>query len=121
MFFSINKYLIAVGLSFLSTLSYSFEYCGGTVNRLVSRDTHEGTEVQLTITDNGNSVVSGWARMGDGEGLTDHEKTQISFLLAALMAEKEVVLELIVENDQTFTSCSSFTRGIKVRNVTLKR
>lgn len=95
----------------------SYEYCSGEINRIVTRDTYEGTEVQLVI----NGGLSGYARIGDGNGYSDHEKIQIALLTSAFMTDRIANLELVVEEGQSFESCTDFTRGVKVRNVNLRR
>jgi hypothetical protein len=115
------KNIIKLSLLFLifliPSISYSYEYCTGEVSRIIARDTYEATEVQLVI----NSGVSGYARIGDADGYSDHEKIQIALLTSAFMTDRLVSLELIIEDGQSFTDCTEFTRGVKVRNVNLRR
>lgn len=114
---NIVKIIVVSLLYSTSSLTYAFEYCSGKINRIVTRDTDEGTEVQLAL----SNGVSGYARIGDENGYSDHEKIQIALLTSAFMTDRTVNLELVVDEDYSFRSCTDFSRGLKIRNVNLWR
>lgn len=96
-----------------------FKYCSGKIIDLVSRNTSEGVQVRIELTD--GSGVSNYAAISSPSSeLNDNQKTQISILLAAYMSSEEVNLELRT-NGYTFNSCTDFQNGLPIRFVRLRR
>jgi hypothetical protein len=91
------------------------QYCSGKIVDLVSRNSHEGVQVRLEL--KGSNDTSNFAAiLSPSSQLNDNQKVQISFLLSAYMAGKEVQLELN-PNGYTFNSCSDFQNGLPIRFV----
>ena len=82
---------------------------------LVSRNTNEGVSVRLQL--NGSNEISNFASISAPSSvLNDNQKVQISFLLSAYMAVKDVQLELN-PSGYTFNSCQDFQNGLPIRFV----
>lgn len=89
-------------------------YCYGKVKQIITRDSAEATEVALESSEG----TSGYARIGDSTGYSDQQRAQLSMLISAYMAGKEVKLELNTKGF-SFENCTNFERGIPVRFVML--
>lgn len=124
--------LISVLISTISAVSSAdidkpLRYCEGKIAQIITRDSDEGTEVKLYIDEalGGDDVngISKEARIGGEGAYTDQQRTQVSMLLAAYMADKKVRLELHPNEDElkSFVSCIDFPRGVKVRFVEFNR
>ncbi len=109
----IQKTILLLGLLGINLpANANLEYCSGTIKELITRDSNEATYVIL----NTNNGTSGSAKIGGSNGYTEHEKIQVSMLLAAYMAGKNINIELDTSG-YTFNSCESFDTGTPLRFV----
>jgi hypothetical protein len=77
---------IAVGIvlvMLVNLCSADLQYCSGTIDQIITRNsTTEATQVILS-TPNG---ISGAAQIGDSNGYNDYQKVQVSMIIAAYMS-----------------------------------
>lgn len=94
------------------------KYCSGKIIDLVSRNSTEGVQLRLALTD-GSGISNYAAVLAPLNELNDNQKIQISFLLSAYYAKQEVTLELNT-SDYEFSACNSFQNGLPIRFVRLR-
>jgi len=111
----LNLHKTTLLILFFASMNVSaFQYCVGTVKKIISRDATEATWVMLDT----GSGDTGYAKIGDGTGYNEFEKVQISLLISAYMSGQKVRLELNPSIGE-FRSCTRFNDGVPVRYVML--
>lgn len=101
----------AASIMFSTNVAFGagYHYCSGMVKDLITRGTHEDTQVLI-------EGMNGWARIGyGGEAYSDMQERQFAMLLAAYMAGKKVTVEF----DDNSLNCTNDHTAMLIRYVRL--